>query len=50
LPVGKDAPYWTDDYEAFIAWRQERLWKDIQAVTGLTSATDLEASEDRAAA
>jgi len=37
------SPFWTNDYEAFLAWRQERLWKEIQRVTGVTVAADLEA-------
>jgi hypothetical protein len=43
LPVGADSPFWRDDYEAFLAWRQERLWQEIQRVTGATVAADLEA-------
>lgn len=45
LPTGDDSPFWTDDYEKFLAWRQQRLWKEIKRVTGLTEATDLEAEE-----
>ncbi len=35
----------TDDYETFLAWRQERLWQEIKRVTGLAEAADLEAEE-----
>jgi hypothetical protein len=45
LPTGPDAPLWTDDYDALISWRQARLWREIQRVTGLAEAADLE-SED----
>ena len=45
LPVGDDSPFWTNDYETFLAWRQERLWQEIQRVTGLTKADDLEADD-----
>lgn len=49
LPVGDSSPIWTDDYEAFLAWRQSRLWQEIQRVTGITEAADLEAEENTAA-
>ncbi|MBK7015116.1 MAG: hypothetical protein IPH39_05930 [Sulfuritalea sp.] len=42
LPVGKASPYWTNDYHAFLAWRQDRLWQEIMRVTGLSVADDLE--------
>lgn len=45
LPTGAESPFWTDDYEAFLAWRQSRLWQEVQRVTGLSVAADLEASE-----
>jgi hypothetical protein len=34
-----------DDYEAFLGWRQERLWQEIQRCTGATVAADLESDE-----
>jgi hypothetical protein len=43
LPTGNPSPLWDDDYEAFLAWRQDCVWHEIQRVTGLTKATDLEA-------
>lgn len=49
LPVGKASPFWTNDYQAFLAWRQERLWQEIQRVTGLDVADDLEAEESEQA-
>jgi len=30
LPTGDDSPFWSDDYDAFLAWRQEHLWQEIQ--------------------
>lgn len=45
LPVGVDSPLWRDDYENFLTWRQDRLWKQIQRVTGTTVASDLEAED-----
>ena len=49
LPVGKDSPLLRDDYDAFLAARQERLWQEIRRVTGVTVAADLEANERDAA-
>jgi hypothetical protein len=43
LPTGSTSPLSSDNYEAFLAWRQDRLWQEIKRVTGLTEATDLEA-------
>lgn len=45
LPTGDASPLWSDNYDAFLAWRQERLWQEIQRVTGLVEAADLEADE-----
>ncbi len=42
LPIGDDSPLWADDYEAFLTWRQERLWQEIKRVTGVASRADLE--------
>jgi hypothetical protein len=42
LPTGDNAPFWSDDYETFLVWRQQRLWKEIQRATGIVEATDLE--------
>lgn len=49
LPTSAGSPFWTDDYEAFLTWRQDRLWKDIKRVTGATDAADLESTEMEAA-
>lgn len=45
LPGGDGSPLWTDDYDAFLACRQDLLWSEIQHVTGLTGAADLESQE-----
>ncbi|MFZ1767390.1 MAG: hypothetical protein WAT68_12180, partial [Candidatus Nitrotoga sp.] len=47
LPKGKGAPFWRDDYDAFLVWREARLWQEIKLATGMTDATDLEAEEER---
>ena len=49
LPTGPDAPFWTDDYEVFLAWREKRLWQEIKLVTGITESSDLEAGNGAAA-
>jgi hypothetical protein len=49
LPTETDSPIWTDDYEAFLTWREARLWQEIQRVTSVTGAADLEAAEGEAA-
>jgi hypothetical protein len=45
LPNGESSPFWTDDYEAFLTWRQERIWQEIQRTTGLAYAADLESDD-----
>lgn len=45
LPAEAGSSLLRDDYEAFLVWRQERLWQEIQRVTGATVAADLEAGE-----
>ena len=45
LPVGEASPLLADDFEAFLDWRQERLWQEIKRVTGLVAASDLEEVE-----
>jgi hypothetical protein len=49
LPVGPDSPFWSDDYERFLVWRQERLWQEIKRVTGLREPADLEAQQPEVA-
>jgi hypothetical protein len=41
LPSGDVSPFWRDDFEEFLNWRQAALWKEIQEVTGVTEETDL---------
>ena len=45
LPPGVDSPLLCNDYDAFVAFRQERLWQEIQRVTGVTEAADLEVDD-----
>ncbi|MBI4601537.1 MAG: DUF262 domain-containing protein [Planctomycetes bacterium] len=45
LPACADSPLLRDEYEAFLVWRQDRLWQEIQRVTGATVAADLEADD-----
>lgn len=45
LPTGDASPLWSDDFDKFLAWRQDRLWREIQRVTGLAEPDDLEAEE-----
>lgn len=39
LPVGADAPFWRNDYHAFLVYRQQAIWREIQRVTGVAPAT-----------
>jgi hypothetical protein len=41
LPSGDLSPFWRDDFETFLSWRQAALWKEIQEVTGITQESDL---------
>jgi hypothetical protein len=45
LPADTASPLPRDDYEAFLAWRQDHLWQEIRRVTGATVASDLEADD-----
>lgn len=45
LPSGPESACLQDDFEAFLQWRQEALWQEIQSVTGLTAACDELAEE-----
>lgn len=42
LPIGDASPLFSDDFDAFIEWRQDRLWQEIKRVTGLSTASDLD--------
>lgn len=35
LPTGADSPLRRDDFESFLQWRQEAIWKEIKSATGL---------------
>jgi len=37
LPGGPDSPFWNDNFDAFLAWRQDAMWHEIQRVTGATN-------------
>lgn len=41
LPAGSDSPLWGNDFECFLDGRQEALWNEIRAVTGVREASDL---------
>lgn len=45
LPTGDNSPFWTDDYAAYLTWREAKIWNEIKRVTGVKVASDLEASE-----
>ena len=49
LPTEANSPLLRDDYEAFLALRQEHMWAEIQRVTGATVAADLEADDQEPA-
>ncbi|MBX7061121.1 MAG: DUF262 domain-containing protein [Pyrinomonadaceae bacterium] len=42
LPAGDDSPFWSDNFEAFLEFRLDRLWREIKRVTGIIEASDLE--------
>jgi hypothetical protein len=46
LPTGASSPFWTDDYEAYLEWRQTKLWNEIKRVTGIMEAADLEEANE----
>ena len=48
LPAGVDSPLWDDNYEKFLIYRQNRLWQEIQRVTGIKEASDLENDKAKA--
>lgn len=43
LPTGADSPLLSDNFESFLAWRQEKLWEEIKRLTGLKQGAELEA-------
>jgi hypothetical protein len=44
LPTGDASPLLSDNFEAFVTWRQQKLWDEIQRVTGLKDAAGIEAA------
>jgi len=42
LPTAAGSPLLRDDFDTFLTWRQQWLWQQIQRVTGVTAAADLE--------
>jgi hypothetical protein len=40
LPADAASPCWRNDFDGFLTWRQEALWKEIQAVTGIDQTSD----------
>jgi hypothetical protein len=46
LPAGEASPLLNDDFEAFITWRQAKVWAEIQRVTKLKEAAQLEAANE----
>jgi len=49
LPTDSVSALMRDDFEGFLAWRQDAIWREIQRVTGATAAADLEMPEIQAA-
>ena len=45
LPVGDASPLLSDDFDKFVSWRQDKLWKEIQRVTALKEAVAAETCE-----
>jgi hypothetical protein len=48
LPGDQESPLWRNDFDDFLAWRQDKLWQEIQQVTGVTQATDMMLEESAA--
>lgn len=46
LPIGEDSPFWSDNYDAYLEWREAKLWNEIKRVTGIKEAADLESNEE----
>ncbi len=45
LPADSDAPLWSDDFDGFLNWRQEAIWRAIKKVTGAVERTELFSEE-----
>ncbi len=48
LPSGDSSPFWRDDFEAFLEWRQAKLWEEIKKATGSREPSDLESTNGEA--
>jgi len=48
LPTGVGSPLWRNDFEGFLKWRQDAIWKEIQNLTGVTEVSDIVGQEDSA--
>jgi hypothetical protein len=48
LPGDQESPLWRNDFDGFLAWRQDKLWREIQHVTGVAQATDMMLEESAA--
>jgi hypothetical protein len=42
LPTGSESSLMKDDFDAFLSWRQQKIWEEIRRVTGLKEASKLE--------
>ncbi len=47
LPSGAESPFWNNDYEAFLDWRQQKLWEKIKEVTRMQDAAELDPKQQR---
>jgi hypothetical protein len=45
LPMSADSPLLRHEYEASMAWRQTRLWREIKRIMGVSTAAALEVNE-----
>ena len=45
LPADSDSPLWSDDFDSFLDWRQEAIWREIKEVTGAVERAELLSEE-----
>lgn len=45
LPADSESPLWRDDFDTFLDWRQEAIWREIKDVTGVAQRSNLLAEE-----
>ena len=48
IPGDPSSPIWSDDFEAFLAQRQDALWEQVREVTGVSEGSDLMEEEQAA--